>query len=276
MDAKQRRKFKRAVARGITEQSLPHTIHQSMQETKTIGDKLLAFFEHGWVLTVLGVILPILSVRYIPVLFGCAILIAVAFHRVGVVKGRSVLKVQTPAYVTVCIVSTGLLYLAGLTIESNLPPTLAEITNAIISGTRPKHVYVLDQVKRTHFEDAIKGQSQKGVIRIGCDNDSESSCLAAADFLLTISEAGWPIDSKKVFRLQQAIPKAGIAIASNDPDAAKYPSLPAYQGFWHKMTPTETSFWWAFRALGIAISGTNDLSLAHDETGIYFGPEPIP
>src|ERR1700691_337218 len=107
MDAKQRRQFRRALARVIATQ---HEIafRKPMEETKTIADKLLAFFEHGWVLAVLGLILTVLSIFYIPVLIGCGILIALAFHRVGVVKGSPVLKVQLPAYSVLCVVLTGL------------------------------------------------------------------------------------------------------------------------------------------------------------------------
>lgn len=74
--------------------------------------------------------------------------------------------------------------------------------------------------------------------------------------------------------MQQLIPKAGIAIASNDPNASQYKNLPPHQGFWHPFSPTEETFYFAFRNLGIPVYGTNDASLALGTIGIYFGPEP--
>src|SRR5713226_3649653 len=105
-----------------------------------------------------------------------------------------------------------------------------------VAGPPPplEHVYDLSGDRRTKFEESLKKQTEpKAIIRVGCDDQSEQSCLAAGRFLLAISEAGWEIDSKQVFRMRQTIPKEGISVAWNDKNAEKYKNLPPHEGFWH-------------------------------------------
>jgi hypothetical protein len=160
------------------------------------------------------------------------------------------------------------------------PGSITQIGGAgnqtMIVGIPPvNHLYDLTVDRKTQFQDSLKRQTEpKAIIRVGCDDNSEESCLAAGRFLLAISEAGWEIDSKRVFRMQQLIPKEGVSITDNDPDGANYKDLPPHLGFWHKMTPTEVTFYYALKGIDIPVNAASDASLPQGMIGIYLGPEP--
>lgn len=82
-----------------------------------------------------------------------------------------------------------------------------------IIGVPPaNHLYDLTVDRKTKFEDSLKKQTEaKAIIRVGCDDKSEESCLAAGRFLLAISEAGFEIDSKRVFRMEQTIKRGFLS-----------------------------------------------------------------
>lgn len=264
------------MARTVTS---PPTPTMPIKSEKAIGENLRDFLEHGWVIAALSTVGTLVGFLYTPVLILCGIAILLAFHRVGVVRGKSWV-IQTVAYGVLFAATTSLLYGASAAIKSNLPhvPTASEIADAVMSAFArqgPKHVYDLIGDRRTKFEESLKKQTEpKAPVRVGCDDQSEQSCLAAGRFLLAISEAEWKIDSNRVFRMQQLIPKEGITVAWNDRNAEKYKNLPPHQGFWHPMSPSELTFYWAFRGMDIPVNGVNDPSLPEGTIGIYVGPEP--
>jgi hypothetical protein len=135
--------------------------------------------------------------------------------------------------------------------ESTVPPS------------PPQHVYDLSGDRRVKFEEALKNQADpRAIIRVGCDAQSEETCVVAGQFLFAISEAGWTIDSKEVFRLRPQIPIAGVAMASRDLKVAEEAKkLPPHLGAWHKMSPSEVTFYWALRGLDIPINASTDNSL---------------
>lgn len=108
-------------------------------------------------------------------------------------------------------------------------------------------------------------------IRIGCLSWSERSCVAAGQFLLLFSQAGWTIDQNRVFRMDEPIPTEGVSIVSR-PEPG--PPQPPHLGRWHKMSLTETSVEAAFVAIGVKVSGSADASLEDGTTGVYFSSEP--
>lgn len=142
----------------------------------------------------------------------------------------------------------------------------------------PPHPYDLSGDRRLTFEEALRKQTgSRALIRVGCTAWSEESCVAAGRFLIAFSEAGWKVDSNEVFRLEPKIPIDGVALVTNDPKAqaeAARLNLPPHKGVWHKMSPSEVTFYSALRGLNIPVSSSSDPSLPKGTVGIYFGPEP--
>ncbi len=96
----------------------------------------------------------------------------------------------------------------------------------------------------------LTGQRRSGfkdILRIGCVSWSERACVAAGTFLIAFSEAGWKIDSNRVFRLDQNIPTEGISLCVSGPEKP-IPNLPPHLGTWHKLDASETTILWAVRA----------------------------
>ena len=90
-----------------------------------------------------------------------------------------------------------------------------------------------------------------------------------------MSEAGWNIDSGKVFRLDSLIPHAGVSIVSKtDPENADLPPLPPHLGRWHPMSESEVTLHFAFRSIRIPVDGSSEKDLPEGTVGVYFGPEP--
>lgn len=139
----------------------------------------------------------------------------------------------------------------------------------------PPRPYDLSGDRKSRFEESLGKQTiSRATVRVGCDDRDEQSCLAAARFLLAMSEAGWKIEPKQVLRLNQAIPSEGVFLASNDRNAQNYKDLPPHLGFWHQMSPSEVTLYSAFATLAIRLGATNDASLPEGTIGVYFGPEP--
>lgn len=136
--------------------------------------------------------------------------------------------------------------------------------------------YDLTEPRRKQFLELLgKSQSEpRDIIRIGCISWSESACVAAGRFLILFSEAGWTIDSDRVFRLEPQIPIEGMAMVSHVDNASNGRKLPPHLGTWQEMDASQVTIWWAFKQMGIPVSGSGDPSLPKGTLGIYFGPEP--
>ena len=119
----------------------------------------------------------------------------------------------------------------------------------------------------------VKTSGERDTIRIGCTYYSDTSCVAAGNFLLLFSEAGWKIDSNQVFREHPQIPIAGVAIVTKNIERS--PDLPPHLGVWDTTTDLSLlSIWYAFCQMGIRpqFSGADDI--APGVLGVYFGIEP--
>jgi hypothetical protein len=166
------------------------------------------------------------------------------------------------------------------------PPKPPDIAFNVINSKREVHPdtktlvvegpYDLTEPRRMRLLDLLRRQVEpRDAIRIGCTAWSEASCVAAGKFLIVFSEAGWVIDSNRVFRMEPMIPKAGIALVSSSVDAEKRPpDLPPHLGVWHKMNPSEVTIWFALRNLGIPVNGSSQEDLPVRTLGVFFGPEP--
>jgi len=160
----------------------------------------------------------------------------------------------------------------------DFPSTIIPILNASSPRTSSQRPYDLTGNRRKEFLKWL-GRPQnesRDILRIGCTSWSESSCVAAGKFLIYFSEAGWPIDSNRVFRMEPQIPFDGMAMATGGEIPESAQNLPPHLGVWEKMDASQVTIWWAFRHMGIPVSSPRDTSLPPKTLGIYFGPEPKP
>jgi hypothetical protein len=135
-NSRQRRKSSRAAgkpAAQVVASSADPTV--VVKSEKTIPEKLLDFFEHTWVIAALCTIGTLVGFLYTPILAICGIAILLAFHRVGVVRGKS-WAAQIAAYGILFAATSSLLYAASAVIKRNLPhvPTATEVANAVVSA----------------------------------------------------------------------------------------------------------------------------------------------
>ena len=138
-----------------------------------------------------------------------------------------------------------------------------------------QRLYNLTEGRRIKLKSLLQQKEPRATLRIGCVTWSDTACVAAGEFLMVFSEAGWKIDSAKVFRMEAQIPMAGVAIVTRpEPGAEKLPPLPPHLGRWSKMTPSEITTWRALRELDIPIRGSIETDLPDGTMGVYFGPEP--
>jgi hypothetical protein len=112
----------------------------------------------------------------------------------------------------------------------------------------------------------------RDTIRVGCIGWSESSCVAAGSFLLLLSQAGWKIDSNRVFRLEPSIPSDGMTIAARTPVYTD--NLPPHLGHWGAMDASQITIWRAFTWMQIPTGASGDPNMPEGTIGVYFGPEP--
>lgn len=131
---------------------------------KTMWQKLFDFFEHGWVIAVLGTIGTLVGFLYGPILVVCGIAVLLAFHRVGVVRGHRA-AVQIAAYSLLFIITFSLLYGASRIIKKNIPhiPTVTEITNGVVSALQQKQQPAPSGTKETvGTKDAVNVEVHRG------------------------------------------------------------------------------------------------------------------
>lgn len=133
--------------------------------------------------------------------------------------------------------------------------------------------YDLTGKRRERFVELLKHpQSEpRDIIRVGCLAWSDSACVAAGKFLILISEAGWKIDSNKVFRLDNTIPTDGVTMVSHTEFTEE---LPPHLGHWEKMDASQITIWYAFNQMGLPPHGGSDRAMPTGILGLYFGPEP--
>jgi hypothetical protein len=137
----------------------------------------------------------------------------------------------------------------------------------------PLHVYDLTGRRGEIFLALLNTQLEtRDTIRVGCIAWSEDSCIDAGKFLLVFSEAGWKIDSNKVFRLDPSVPPDGMTIASRQPRYTD--NLPPHMGHWGAMDASQITYWTTFNWMQIPVGASGDPEMPEGTIGIYFGPEP--
>ena len=137
-----------------------------------------------------------------------------------------------------------------------------------IAHVRP---YDLTDERRQEFLTLLKPPQKADKLRVGCIGWSERACIAAGQFLVLFSQAGWTIDENRVFRMDEAIPTEGVSIVSRPEPGGP---LPPHLGRWHSLSLSELTLASAFTAMGVVENGSSDQSLADGIKGVYFGIEP--
>jgi len=140
----------------------------------------------------------------------------------------------------------------------------------------PKNAYDLSQSRREDFLELLKTaqNEQRDTLRIGCVTWSEVSCLAAGRFLILFSEAGWRIDSDRVYKVEPDIPVDGMTIATGTVDIANLEKLPPHLGRWSIADQSQSVITMAFKYMDNPVNFSKDPSLPPRTLGIYFGSEP--
>jgi hypothetical protein len=111
-------------------------------------------------------------------------------------------------------------------LPKNIPSILSQRPYDITGERRKKFLGLLSKTQ----------PGTRDVIKIGCLSWSEHSCTAAGQFLVLFSQAGWTIDSNRVFRIDTSIPKEGVTIVKH---VDKKPNLPPHLGIWNQLGESE-------------------------------------
>jgi hypothetical protein len=163
-----------------------------------------------------------------------------------------------------------------------LPLTILGVMLAIYALIPPPSVappikaYDLGESRRESFLELLHvgRQAPHDRVRIGCVEWSETSCITAGKFLTLFSEAGWEIDSDRVYMMEPSVPVDGVTIASRADDIANLPKLPPHEGRWEHMDTSQELILLAFKYMDNPVNFSRDPTLSPNTTGIYFGPEP--
>lgn len=264
------------------------------EEKVSIPESLFRFVEHGAFIGAIGIIGPLMvpvSNWFLALPAAC---FALAFHRTGVVRGRSLL-VQIPSYILLLFLGAA----AGLGIHDSIKQTEEELLSRIAAlipkpeqpkvisagnppppqtaAVEPKNLgssvrpYDLPDERRNELLTLLAPPPAANALKIGCVGWSDRACAAAGKFVVLLSQAGWTINENRVFRMDTAIPAEGVSIISL-PEPG--PPLPPHLGRWHQMNPSEVTLMAAFAEMGLKYTGSSDASLPNGVTGVYFGPEP--
>lgn len=163
---------------------------------------------------------------------------------------------------------------AGFTIWMPKPGVQVGPSNPKVEAIEERP-YELNVSREQSFLQLLKRPQTepKDILRIGCTPTwSEKSCIAAANFLMKFSEAGWVIDTDRVFRMDTQIPNAGVTLCTNFVPPG--PKLPPHLGRWEKMNASSVTILCSLAGIGIPFHAGSDPALPNGTLGIYFGPEP--
>lgn len=181
------------------------------------------------------------------------------------IKFKGLLRASGAAaiFAIVYFISPALLQQNPESASKPVPPTLID-AYAVNSSNRDRYLEL--------FRTGQFGQRDK--LRIGCVEWSESSCVAAGNFLRLLSEAGWEIDSDAVIRMQPSVPVEGVSIVSSGDDLVGLPKVPPHMGRWSRSDISYEILTSAFKLMGVPVYFSSDPTLQPGTTGVYFGPKP--
>ena len=285
---------------------IPGRMMRKTVEGKSGWQRFLDFIEQPLFLVVLGIIGGIVGVLvYTPVFLVCDACVLLALHR-----SRAVADKRTPIqvfwYGVTFLVMSSILIAVGIILRNSARGFVRDIASAVVEVTKPTvvqpssspaqpqtqaepkphenpptevpksvpiNVYDLTGQRRDIFLALLNTQLEpRDTIRVGCIGWSETSCVAAGNFLILLSQAGWKIDSNRVFRFDPSVPRDGMTIAARTPNYTD--NLPPHLGHWQAMDISQITVWYAFTWMQIPVGASGDPNMPEGTIGVYFGPEP--
>jgi hypothetical protein len=190
--------------------------------------------------------------------------------------------IRLSGYVTVLFVFLILLIVTvdtkGLAKWSHVPAAVENFVALIEGRPRPinepsQGLYDFTGTRGRKLLGLLKVKPElRQPLKIGCAQWSESACVAAGKFLLIASEAGWKIDSDRVFRVNSTIPNDGITLVTYTVSTEK---LAPHEGVWKMMDDSDKVIWNALTQMGIMPRSASQHDFPRDTLGLNFGPEPV-
>lgn len=108
-------------------------------------------------------------------------------------------------------------------------------------------------------------------VRLGCAAADEQACAVTSAYLDLFVQAGWPLTSERVERVQLGKPRAGVVLmkrgATTDPP-------PPGSGVWVQQSPSLVAIRSAFRKAGLPVSLAADATMPEGVIGVFVGPAP--
>jgi hypothetical protein len=270
---------------------------------KSGWQRFLDFIEQPLFLVVVSIIGGIVGVLvYTPVFLVCDVCVLLALHRSQAVADKGT-KTQVFWYLLLLLITSSVLVGVGISLRKGGRNFVHELARAVAEATKPtmeQPMRAQSQVQPQAPENPPRPQvplpiplkaydvsgrrgevlltllsaqlEPRDTIRVGCISWIEDSCIAAGRFLLLFSQAGWKIDSNRVFRFDPSIPREGMTMAAKTP---KYTdNLPPHLGHWGRMDTSQVTFWLTFSWLQIPVDASGDPDMPEGTIGIYFGSEP--
>lgn len=163
--------------------------------------------------------------------------------------------------------------------QKNPPPSVPPAKKASENNETAEvvqHPYDVSGKRGEKFKTLLeRAPDETDTLRIGCLAGSDSACVAAGNFLILFSEAGWKIDSNKVFPMQAQIPTSGVAIAAL-PQQPTPADLPPHLGVWQPADKSQAKLDKAFTQMSVPLHPVGGPDLPVGTLGVYFGPDPGP
>jgi hypothetical protein len=279
-------------------------------DKRTAWDRFLAFIEQPFFLAPLGIIGGIVGVLVsTPVFLVCDACVLLALHRSKAVADKRK-PVQWFWYCLVFIATTAILVSVGIALRNSARHFVGDVAKAVAQAIQPNMGQLPSATPQTQPQQQAQGQTQaqqsptretarpvplnaydltgrrgelflallntqlepRDTLRVGCISWIAESCVAAGKFLLLFSQAGWKIDSNRVFRFDPAIPPEGVTIAAKAPRYTD--NLPPHLGHWGIMDASQGTFWQTFVWMQIPVGASGDPDMPEGTIGVYFGPVP--
>jgi hypothetical protein len=120
------------------------------------------------------------------------------------------------------------------------------------------------------FIRVLKSQfANRALIRIGCTQGSEDSCVYAGQFVDLFREGGWRVEDNSVKTVRIGKPEAGILFFLHG-TGVEDPNNPK-SGLWVEPTESLQTVRRAFREIGLTAGDRADKSVPEGVIAIYFG-----
>lgn len=135
--------------------------------------------------------------------------------------------------------------------------------------------YDLSSERRAEFLEILRIPQETGLasLRIGCIAWSETSCIAAGEFLRLFSEAGWKISGNQVYKMEPSLPERGISVVTRNDDKPRLSEPPPHLGTWAVMSKSSSIITMALKYMDNPVHFSSDPGLEDNTLGIYFGPD---